>query len=44
MSINLISVTYEWDYEKEKYVLTKKEVNPNLKQDVNDLMDGLKED
>jgi hypothetical protein len=37
--INLISITLEWDNEKQKMVVLKREVNPNLKEDIKTLMD-----
>jgi len=37
--INLISITLEWDDEKQKMVVVKREVNPDLEGDIKKLMD-----
>jgi hypothetical protein len=34
MNIALITITYEWDDVKNKYVIKNKQVNPNLKEDI----------
>ena len=43
MNIALITVIYEWDEAKNKYIIKSKQVNPNLKEDIDRTEQEIKE-